>query len=373
MKLRTTVSTVCCLLTLGAVHSAALACSPLPPLAGQDLFPADGATDVPLNTEVRVHWAGNAVASLDGLTDIALAGPDGVELAATVEDIAGHQDRSDRWAVLRPDAPLAAETEYTILTPLSSEDCWDPGECLGSERVAHGTFVTGTEEDLDAPSFAGAGEIRLGSDSCDDDACCGPYSARFMTLSWDRVPDEAGILYNIYRAGAALRPVARYVAGTFIAIVGSGGCSPVPFQTSFREEDIAGASYVVRAVDGAGNEDTNSVVLATGGDCVQAPVPPIEPDAQPDAQPDAGPGPDTDPAGDSGPAPDAGSGPDPGTATGKDSSPSVDSGGGTAPGSSAEASAAEGCQGAGGSSTSAWLLLLVGFFFVRSRVKAASI
>ena len=62
------------------------------------------------------------------------------------------------------------------------------------------------------------------------------------------------------RDGATLTPVATWVAGARLA--GSAWCSG-----AWGSPNLPRGSYIVRAVDYAGNEDTNSVALELGDPC----------------------------------------------------------------------------------------------------------
>jgi hypothetical protein len=100
--------------------------------------------------------------------------------------------------------------------------------------------------------------------TCDDGACCGPYDVHYVDLMWSAATDDvagADVRYNVYRReGGMLTPVAMRVAGTTLA--GAAWCSG-----AWGSPNLQAGSYVVRAVDYAGNEDTNNKTLQLGNPC----------------------------------------------------------------------------------------------------------
>jgi hypothetical protein len=85
-----------------------------------------------------------------------------------------------------------------------------------------------------------------------------------VDLLWSAAADDvagADVRYNLYRReSTGLTPVATRVAGT--QLTGAAVCSG-----TWGGTNLPAGTYIVRAVDWAGNEDTNNVPLELGNPC----------------------------------------------------------------------------------------------------------
>jgi hypothetical protein len=244
---------------VAGVESPARACSlQIPGLYDRSVWP--GPEHVPTNPRLVVRYRvvrGAAVVPPVG-SGLVLQDADGTPIPAAVE-IAGDD------AVVRPVAPLLPNHTYQLADNLNVPcDTYQNPCVVASEPQVFASFTTGAGADESPPVFGGTRSIEvLEHFICESDACCGPYDVYQVRVGWDSGTDDVAgsdLRYNVYRReGASLAPVAAGVGGT--ELVGSAVCS-----------GSSGASfepgvYVVRAVDGAGNEDANTVGRQLGDPC----------------------------------------------------------------------------------------------------------
>jgi len=249
---------------------------------GREVFPASGAMGLPTNTEVRVAYYNGYGLSGSSVVVRPVGGPpialDIVQGSWPVEDH-GFAVRSAFTVLAKPIVPLLPNTTYEILDRVIA-GCGlrmgDAGECMQSDAAVVSTFVTGPARDDAAPVFAGGNGATTGSIGvCDSSACCGPYAALRVTLSWDPSSDDLSadfIRYNLYRAaegdggigGIAL----RYVPGPQLsgALLCSGG-PLIGYGIRGMGTILTPGRYAVRAVDAAGHEDQNAAVIEVRGTC----------------------------------------------------------------------------------------------------------
>ena len=219
--------------------SPARACEPSSPAQLVDVMPANGATGVPTNAQVRLDYAGFETA---GLQDVEVRLVDGAALATTVVTLgnAGYPLRN--LVVARLQAPLAPQTQYEVRA--------------GGAVVS--TFRTGDGADTTPPVFAGIANVTTSATDCRDSACCGPNRIAYVHMDWGGVSDDFSIglvRFNVYGAGGNL-----VVPMTSHRVVGYQVCSgQLSGSGPLGEFQGDSGRYRVRAVDLAGNEDTNDV------------------------------------------------------------------------------------------------------------------
>jgi hypothetical protein len=245
---------------VAGVESPARACSlAIPGLYNRSVWP--GPEHVPTNPRLvvryqAVRWDAAAVPAVG--SGLVLQDADGTTIPAAIE-IAGDD------AVLRPAAPLLPNHAYQLADTLNVPcDTYNNPCVIASEPQVFASFTTGDGADNSAAVFGGTRSTEvLEHFVCDNSACCGPYDAYQVRVGWDSGTDDVAgsdLRYNVYRReGASLAPVAAGVGGT--ELVGSVMCSG-GLGTSLEP-----GVYVVRAVDGAGNEDANTVGRQLGDPC----------------------------------------------------------------------------------------------------------
>jgi hypothetical protein len=178
---------------------------------------------------------------------------------------------------IRPTAPLVAGLTYEVAdawpVPCTKEACTH-----GSPRV-FGAFVPGEAMDLTAPSFAGLDVISARPVKAAGGAC-EPAAGEAVTFWWPPARDDRGnepVRYNLYRrANAGLELVAGLLeAREYTGFLACGPAAPGFLTTG---------PYLVRAVDLAGNEDTNQREL----ELVPGPCTPASAAGGDSLRPDAG-------------------------------------------------------------------------------------
>lgn len=272
-------------LAVTAAPRPADACSPIPPIGSRMVTPAPDVL-APTNTEIRIEYGGEYYGP--GLEEALVRPLGGMPVDATVEV------RHGGWrqlVVVRPLMALAPATTYEVLDKVVFPCSWPSEPCIAPESAVVATFTTAAGTDAVPPTFAGITDVTTEWVSCDQDACCGPYFAFVATLHWEEGEDDwanGSVRYNIYRSspGGDELVVSRDDART-----GGYFCSGVSWAQIPGEFTLADGErdYWVRAVDLAGNEDSNTVRVPITISCTPPPI-----DAGPTPPPDAAP-----------PAPDA--------------------------------------------------------------------
>jgi hypothetical protein len=175
---------------------------------------------------------------------------DGKTVAMTVEVVGSS-------VVIRPSGDLLPNHGYQLADQrtipcdtIVSRNC-----ALAATPQVFASFTTTAGPDAVAPTFAGATSVAsVNHLTCNSDACCGTYDAYVAEASWTTGSDDVAgedVRYNVYRGTPpSLTLVEALVAGTTAS--GTRVCSGSYGDGAFQPGD-----YVVRAVDWAGNEETN--------------------------------------------------------------------------------------------------------------------
>lgn len=229
----------------------AYACGSLP-LGIQQRTVWPGPDGVPTNARLLVSYQaaayaptpalGSDVVLLDGGREVPIAPPSG------------------NPAVLLPMSPLLANHTYELADRRTVPCLVTDGTCsFAPSPQVFSTFTTGAGPDTTAPTFGGIQAVSIGArERCDGSSCCGPYDLYRVTLRWDTAMDDVAgtrVVYRVYRRdGAVLSLVADRVPGT--TFTGVAYCSG--WVWAAWGHALPPGSYVVRAVDGAGNEDANT-------------------------------------------------------------------------------------------------------------------
>jgi hypothetical protein len=280
---------VCCLsaFALLALEQTAKACSP-DFFVHRGVFPPSETAGVPTNTEIRLSYSNGRTIG-DPSVLVRPVGGQPIALQIRAHD-QGHY-RPVRLIVAKPAEELLPNTTYEVLDrvvvgcrPNSGAD--SGVVCLQPDHAVVATFATGATKDATPPSFGGLKAATIGNKIvCENGGCCGPYSAVPVNLSWDPAIDDRSpdlVLYNVYRGDAGTKavdqPVARY--WRYVGLHGELLCSGSPDQNTGLpgSEIIEPGAYTVRAVDSAGNEDSNTAVVEISPPCGTA-----EPDGETEA------------------------------------------------------------------------------------------
>jgi MYXO-CTERM domain-containing protein len=222
------------LLLWGAMPKQAAACEP--GVCHQDILPADGAQDVPLNTRIWLFY------SVGGRYSPALALKDdsGAAVPAEMTQVmrGGLAIIREEVMVFQPTGLLSPSTTYTIeVTDAPICDNWD----IPGDGIIIQTFTTGTASDTAPPAFGGAATIA--AEFVEATPPIGPCDAgpdRFRyTVTANAA--EAGSIYTMYLDG---QTVDMQTSSTVnYEVEGSGEIPPLCFT--------------MRAQDQAGNEEMN--------------------------------------------------------------------------------------------------------------------
>jgi hypothetical protein len=221
-----------------------------PPTQLGDVLPADGTTGVPTNAQVRLDYDGFETT---GLQDVEVRPVGGAALTTTIALLGNAGYPLRHLVVVRLQAPLAPQTQYEVRA--------------GSTVVS--TFRTGDGADTMPPTFAGIASVTTSVTDCASSACCGPNRIAYVHMGWGGVSDDfstATVRYNVY-AGSAL--VVPMTSGRAVGYqVCSGELTGAGPSGDFQ---VGSGGYRVRAVDLAGNEDTNNVTQDVMVSCAPQP------------------------------------------------------------------------------------------------------
>jgi hypothetical protein len=250
---------------------AAHACSPPLPNVSREVFPRAGAAGLSLNTEIRLTYRGNFMADPGVLVRPAGGQPVAIDLREVALNQDGWGGRG-KVVVAKAAADLLPDTTYEILDRVQL-GC-DGGDCLRPDPTVVATFVTGSSRDDTAPVFGGVKTVQIGMLAvCNGGACCGPYSGFGVTLTWDPAIDDhntALVRYNVYgvdsSGGTTGEVAARFIDAEqlFGAIV----CRATGYSSGIPGLGVAmKGTYMVRAVDAAGNEDQNGATVVVDKKC----------------------------------------------------------------------------------------------------------
>jgi len=245
---------------MASISPSARACSLAQPgVFSRTVWP-DGTQSVPTNSRLVITYGvvnGGLVVPTFG-SDVVLLDSSGAAVPFTME-VTGNE------VVVRPDGGLLPDHSYqladqrTIPCIATTVD----GCALTAAPAVFASFTTGPDPDSAAPVFAGIGGVSVGMHrTCAGDSCCGPYDLYDVDLSWGAGSDDVArdVRYNVYRReGSSLMPIVSLEQGTSLS--GSRICS------GNVGAGLEPGDYVVRAVDWAGNEDTNVAARHLGDPC----------------------------------------------------------------------------------------------------------
>jgi len=270
------------LLTLAGVlfaPRAADACSPpFPSVSFASAYPADGATAVPIDTEIRITYAayGICASASDPADDpiLRLAGSsdpaDAVEV--TVER---HAEGMRTIYVLTPTAPLATDTEYEVfgLSERAYEEA--TGDCSLVTQASLAHFTTGVDVDTTPPPAPGVYWFCTERIADPSYPTCEslPEYGDFTTLQIESPADElaAGLTYDVYASPDADTPLLVRVPVTLITAVqlSSADRGDFPWGTHFPNEvNLPPGPWVVVAIDGSGNRSEPVLAGEPSGPCL---------------------------------------------------------------------------------------------------------
>ena len=249
--------------------------------------PARGCSTIGPGINTRSTWPGpdsaiptNArfvVSYFPGGSGVPTFGPDLMLLDADGTQIPTTMEGGGSSVVIRASGDLLPNHGYQLADRRTIPCNAITGDCaLAATPQVFASFTTGPGADTVAPTFAGVTGVAVANHlTCNSDACCGTYDAYVAEASWAAGSDDlagSDIRYNVYR-GSSLTLVAALVPGTSTS--GTRICSG-----SFGDGAFQPGDYVVRAVDWAGNEDTNVAArhlddpCNSGGGCSLAASPP---------------------------------------------------------------------------------------------------
>ena len=199
-----------------------------------DVFPDNGAADVPRNVVIRGTNESETVELL----------LDGGVVPTTFQRFESGGGQPD-W-IMRPNEPLAPNTTYTIRT-----------------TNQQASFATGDGTDTDPPTAPRIVEDRWHRTPWNPLSSCEPQSSRFIKLEGAADGQSQAVWFNVYGANSEgdidlSMPVA--LMHRPMEAFGNSGC------VRTMSESLASGPLVFRAVDLAGNE-SEATNAAPNGSC----------------------------------------------------------------------------------------------------------
>lgn len=250
------------------------------------IFPGDQSVNVPTNTQLTIHYnyrgptsGPSAVdfkkaewkSAWDIMKNVVLREKGGASIKLTLNR--ENHNEAIRWISVswKLDKALKPNTTYEVLTGPSN--CVPP-HCKKSSLKVAATFVTGKLEDKTPPSFQGLGALNVKEEVCND-SCCVVNGKKYdiLRFQWKSAQDthtaRPQIRYRIYRANNPSTPLFEVSKTSNTSAWGTGTGSDFLIRTEFACGDARSQAFflfgvkpmdhlIVRAVDLAGNEDTNT-------------------------------------------------------------------------------------------------------------------
>jgi MYXO-CTERM domain-containing protein len=265
------------LASIAALARPGRACSPpVPPPQGyssRQTLPEDGATGVPSNARISVSYATQRIAALEYIDPhLELRDSSGNVVPARFASL---RQNGSLLETLTPDDPLVAGT-YQILDLLSATcDTDQISQCRSTEPTVIGSFTASDTADTATPTFAGATGVEATYHPFHHFSDCGGNDAYLLYgVQWAAATDDRStswLRYNVYNDRDELQGVAAAPPVTIYT-----GCSNY-LGDPVTPVDPTQRTFYVRAVDIAGNEDANRL-LVVGATCEEAAPP--EPEEQ---------------------------------------------------------------------------------------------
>jgi hypothetical protein len=270
------------------------ACSLPPPWTyrvGQ--LPQDGATHVPTNVQLALHYESGSRSWEVEPTDpiLRLVGGEAVELEVEVIHISPLviPDAPKMVVLARPTTPLEPTQTYELLDRIGDGACAIDGEC--DEHVVIATFETGAGPDEIPPTAAVISETGIYCDYCyEEGLCCHVHETTHGYVRWNAATDDGAVVtYDVYADGNRVGvrvgwpsftgPVASYRIDSVDAAgnVTVGTAVPAPEGTcEFPGPERDGGAVVVPADGGAVvvPADGGTAASSSGGGCSTVPGPP---------------------------------------------------------------------------------------------------
>jgi len=251
-------------LGVAARVNTAVACGPTPCASVLDVQPADGASGVALNTEIRVRYFGTLqptpIECATSTTKLRLTGEGGAPLELEAK-LLEWPERSEGWLVIRPPERLLPGTRYTIELQLG--DAGFACACDGAWDV-FSSFTTGADADARAPELGKLVGFAYGKRETSRHSC-GTTDWVPMTAKLDAVRDDfPGARYNVYADGVLTSPYRESVGDEELRL----DCA---HQSQHQLTLLKpGAVLEIRGVDAAGNETTTGSSRRVADECRSA-------------------------------------------------------------------------------------------------------
>jgi hypothetical protein len=251
---------------IGAAPSVGRPCSPPIGYSACSTLPQDGAVGLPTNARLQVVYDA-IVPSLEILpaAHLTLETADGNPVE--VDYLEGPPRARFLLLTLVPTAPLVAGATYRLVDRLPAKCvAWNIPDCLG-EPSTIASFTVGDSADVTAPTFAGLAEVSSVFSPALPEATCGPVSDVRHALTWSAATDDgpaAWIHYDVYDGSGTL--LGAGMVGELVRATQRCTGEPEFPVDSWSPHILGGPRFLVRAVDIAGNGETNQVAV-DGIDC----------------------------------------------------------------------------------------------------------
>lgn len=255
--------------TVAAHIDVALACTaPYPAVLGRVVLP-DGGEEVALDAQVIVHLrTQNLTGGMQPLDTATFVERAGIELRTSdgepVETTTtAHRTDGSLTIFLKPVERLVTRNEYVVFDKIkvSAGSSLEPSLSFLDEAVEVGRFTVGPRAVGARPRAMGTVVAEESRQSCDNSACCGPYDAAAMSLTFEA--PGPGFLARIERESeAGLFEAVAWVDGGYASgwAACAGSWSPSP-------DFLGGGRYRVRYEGPSSTSGEPSEVVILAGQC----------------------------------------------------------------------------------------------------------
>lgn len=284
--------------TLLAHVAPALACTAPYPAVLSRIVLADGDQAVPLDARVIIHLdTQNLRGGMDPIDTATFVERAGFVLETSsgepVEaEVRAFGTEGSVTVFLEPKSGLVANTEYVVYDKIvvGGGSGMQPTLPFLDEAVEVGRFKAGVRAAGAAAPDMGEVAVSESGQSCENDACCGPYEAVAVSLSFD--PPGPGLLARVERE----EPGGHFAAVAWVDAGYASGWSACRGGWSPSPDFLGGGTYRVRYEGSSPALGEPSEVVVFSGQCgddepetpVGEPNPPTEEGPGPEADPEAG-------------------------------------------------------------------------------------
>lgn len=256
---------------------------------GYSTLPTNEAKNIPRNTQIRIIYSGSGLgASILAPLQIRAVTAQGLESEPLPHTIKKTVAQVWRWGyghyivVLELNNLLPSNQTIKVLGRLPELPCsYTQGDkkCVyPKEHKELSRFTTSAHVDEEAPTFRGLEGFNFRPPQVHEPESCDSHRYLYLSMgfAWSPATDNTTptkmLRYNVYKSTDLITPIFHLVTG-----IGASLECPGTWGETYQQRIRKGQTYIVRAVDLAGNEDHNLNFHTIPDKCQGLELPPPEP------------------------------------------------------------------------------------------------